>query len=297
MFDTKWNPQKSRVTLTTRIPDALSVGRAKSFYYITIGALASITQTAIKDLLDDLKREGLYRQNLKRQINEAFKRSCALINIFKKYTQETGQYQLWLDVTDSMEEQLKKDVTVLFYTTDNIMLKNNKENHRVQTMTVVAYNLCVMLHDMSIRYDEVMHDVGIFVPGLKPNKEFTDVMYGIYSSMREVADIVVKDKGSEFLKEDGMIYRALETIAMKVVDFQRAEQASVDGMAVNGIDSTGENPQDNSYMPWNDVQDNFIVSMSELLTIEEIAKRLGRSVGAVKTRMRRLKIKVKPLHI
>lgn len=70
-------------------PDRETVDHITSLYYLIIGSLATITQTAIKDLHDNLsERKDLFKHELKYRIKEAFSRSETLIGIFKKYTTE-----------------------------------------------------------------------------------------------------------------------------------------------------------------------------------------------------------------
>lgn len=79
MFDTKWNPNTSKPIIAhvpVRVPDQATIDRVTFIYYIMIGSLASVTQTSIKDLLDELrKRKDLFKHNLKFRIKEAFSRS------------------------------------------------------------------------------------------------------------------------------------------------------------------------------------------------------------------------------
>ena len=257
-----------------------------------IGSLATITQTSIKDLLDMLaKRKDLFKHKLKYRMKEAFSRSEALIAVFKKHTSTIAQYDLWLDITDSMEDDLKIDVQRIFYTTDNILLKHNVKDDKLQSQTVVAYNLTVMLHDLSQRYDEVMGKLGFGSPGMRPSKEFLLPMYGMYTSMREVAEMLITDSDAEYFKEDGAIHKALEVLALKVCDLDKIDHAADEGLKLNGVDYSGEEHQNNSFLPWNNVQINFLARNYDKMTDEELAKSLGRSVGAVKAKMRQLKLK------
>ena len=292
---TNWNPNTSRPVLANvplAIPDQRTIDRVTSIYYIMIGSLAEITQTAVKDLLDMLsQRKDLFRHKLKYYIKEAYSRSETLMATFKKYTTETSQYQLWLDITDCIEEDLKLDVQRLFYTTDNILLKHNVSEHKLQSQTLVAHNLAIMLHDMSLRYDKVMKDIGFCAPGVKPSQVFLRPMYGIYTAMREVAEIVIKDKDAEYFKENGQIYRALEILALKVCDIDRIDNMANEGLKLNGVDFDREDNQDNSFTEWSAVQINVLKRIYNKQTDEEIANILGRSVGSIKAKARQLKLK------
>lgn len=293
-----WNPNTSRRPILSGIPvavpDQRTVDRMTSLYYLMIGSLATITQTAIKDLYDELyQRKDLFKFKLKLRIKEAFSRSNQLIMTFKKYTSEISQYDLWLDITDCMEDELKNDMRNLYYVTDNILLKNNIKEHRLQTLACIAYNLSIMLHDMSQRYDDVMKDAGIGTANIKPSEMFLSPMYGMYTSMKEVAAMIITDKDAEYFKDGNQINTALQVIAMKVCDLERIEKAADEGLKLNGVDYNGEQHRNNSFTPWTGIQINFLARNYEDMTDEQLAKALGRSIGSIKAKMRQLKLKRK----
>lgn len=293
-----WNPDTSRRPILSGIPvavpDQRTVDRMTSLYYLMIGSLATITRTAIKDLYDELfQRKDLFKFKLKLRIKEAFSRSNQLIMTFKKYTSEISQYDLWLDITDCMEDELKNDMRNLYYVTDNILLKNNIKEHRLQTLACIAYNLSIMLHDMSQRYDDVMKDAGIGTANIKPSEMFLSPMYGMYTSMKEVAAMIITDKDAEYFKDGNQINTALQVIAMKVCDLERIEKAADEGLKLNGVDYNGEQHRNNSFTPWSGIQVNFLARNYEDMTDEQLAKALGRSVGSIKAKMRQLKLKRK----
>ncbi len=293
-----WNPNTSRRPVLSGIPiavpDQKTADRMTSLYYLMIGSLATITQTAIKDLYDELyQRKDLFKFKLKLRIKEAFSRSNQLIMTFKKYTSEISQYDLWLDITDCMEDELKNDVRNLYYVTDNILLKNNIKEHRLQTLACIAYNMSIMLHDMSQRYDDVMKDAGVGTANIKPSEMFLGPMYGMYTSMKEVAAMIITDKDAEYFKDGDQIYTALQVIAMKVCDLERIEKAADEGLKLNGVDYNGELHRNNSFTQWTGIQVNFLARNYEDMTDEQLAKALGRSVGSIKAKIRQLKLKRK----
>lgn len=293
MIATRWKPNESRTLIPIAVPDLSTLNRVVSLYYMMIGSLATITQTAIKDLLDVLtQRKDLYKHSLKYRIKEAYFRSEILISVFKKHTQIVSQYDLWLDITDCMEEDLKPDIQKLYYTTNNILLKHNVKEPELQSLAVVAYNLTVMLHDLSLRYGEVMSKLGFNgTSKVRPDRDFLKPMYGMYASMREVAEILITDKDAEYFKEGGLIYRALNVIALKVCNLERIDEVANRGLKINGVDYYNEDHQDNSFTEWNDVQISFLVKNHNEMTDDELAGILGRSVGAIKAKKRQLKLK------
>lgn len=144
---------------------------------------------------------------------------------------------------------------------------------------------------MCTKFDDVMSERGISSGSIRPCGEFIQSMYGMYASMREVARILIPDKDAEYFKEGGQIYRALQVVAMKVCNPERIDNAADEGLKLNGVDYHGEEHQNNAFLPWNGIQVNFLARNFDKMSDEELAKALGRSVGAVKAKMRQLKLK------
>ncbi len=78
---------------------------------------------------------------------------------------------------------------------------------------------------------------------------------------------------------------------MKVCNPERIDNAADEGLKLNGVDYHGEEHQNNAFLPWNGIQVNFLSRNFDKMSNEELAKALGRSVGAVKAKMRQLKLK------
>lgn len=295
MFDKHWTPQGGTTPVITGLlrkstPTFEEVNRAIGLYYLIMGGLATIVQASVKDLLDALsQRPDLFRQKLKLRTKEAYARSEQLIAVFRNGMHVQDQYQLWLDVTDSVEESVKRDVQVLFYTVDNLLLSHNETDHRIKAQATIAYNLTLLLHDLSARFEHIVGQQGIAVTAnLSPGETFQAPMRGMLSSMREVCDILVKD--CDF-HDSGQILAAMTVIAKKVCDLERLDQVSREGTKLSGVDMYGVNDQDNRYAPWNKVQESFLRNNYRRRSDEEMAQALGRTPGAVRARMRKLGLK------
>lgn len=74
---------------------------------------------------------------------------------------------------------------------------------------------------------------------------------------------------------------------------ERIDNAADEGLKLNGVDYHSEEHQNNAFLPWNGIQVNFLSRNFDKMSDEELAKTLGRSVGAVKAKMRQLKLKRK----
>lgn len=284
---TNWNPKKSTRPVLAGVPHytAEQMQHASSLYYVMIGSMATITQTAVKDCYDKLaERKDIFRQALKHHMKEAYSRSETLMKVFKKYTGEIELFRLWLDVTDSVEEDVKSDMVKLFYTTDNILLGAGVKDHVIKTHAIVALNMTMMLHDLSQSFCRRLLCI-------RPVSEYTVPMYGMYTSMREVCDLLKIDKEADYYKRDGMISRAMEVLALKVCNLDRLNAMSNEALKLNGIDFNREDGQDNAYTEWNDVQVGFLKNNYDKTTDEELAGMLGRTVGSIRAKARALKLK------
>ena len=101
----------------------MSIDRYCSLYYITMGSAYNIAQTAMIDAYNAIKEDKkLYRQQTKQSINKAL----AAYNTWdaKMRFVLADRYQLWLDLSDASEAELKPLVTTLYYCIDNYFLKN-----------------------------------------------------------------------------------------------------------------------------------------------------------------------------
>ena len=111
-----------------------SIDRYCSLYYITMGSAYNIAQTAMIDALGAIKEDKkLYRQKTKQSINKAL----AAYNAWdaKMRFVLADRYQLWLDLSDASEAELKPLVKTLYYCIDNYFLKNHVPKSKIITST------------------------------------------------------------------------------------------------------------------------------------------------------------------
>ena len=76
-----------------------------------VGGFASIVQTQITDTYNLIKEnKKIFRFEAKKRITEAKECSDELIDAFMHYMKECGMSQLWMDMTDNIEDELKPDI-------------------------------------------------------------------------------------------------------------------------------------------------------------------------------------------
>ncbi len=159
-MQTGWNPNFSRPVLArvpVKIPTEEQVNRFYMLFYSMIGGFASMVQTQITDTYNLIKEnKKVFRFEAKKRITEAKDCSDDLIDAFMHYMKECGMSQLWMDMTDSIEEDLKQDVQKCFYAIDNQFMKHHVNEHKMYTMLLMSELMSSMLVSSVERFAEMM---------------------------------------------------------------------------------------------------------------------------------------------
>lgn len=103
------------------------IDRCCSLYYIIIGSIYNIAQSAMIDAYTYIRRDPRYRHQTKQDINYA-------IQAYEKWDHRMRQtlgdrYQLWLDISDAIAEYIQHDVQVLLYAFDDHLMHHNIPDH------------------------------------------------------------------------------------------------------------------------------------------------------------------------
>lgn len=139
-----------------------SIDRYCSLYYITMGSAYNIAQTAMIDALGAIKEDKkLYRQQTKQSINKAL----AAYNTWdaKMRFVLADRYQLWLDLSDASEAELKPLVKTLYYCIDNYFLKN----HVPKSKIVARMEAAMVLIDVAVSLFRNLFDRSKLAPGVQ----------------------------------------------------------------------------------------------------------------------------------
>lgn len=116
----------------------LIVQQGCSLYYSIMGSIYNIVNSAMVDAMYLVRQnKKYYHHQIKRDFNMAMQCYEAW-NIKMKNQLKGKQYQLWLDVSDTVEEYVRNDVTKLTFAFDNWLLKfgepDNKLKAKLQTV-------------------------------------------------------------------------------------------------------------------------------------------------------------------
>lgn len=177
-----------------------SIDRYCSLYYITMGSAYSIAQTAMIDALGAIKEDKkLYRQKTKQSINKAL----AAYNTWdaKMRFVLADRYQLWLDLSDASEAELKPLVTTLYYCIDNYFLKNQVPKSKI----VARMEAAMVLIDVAVSlfrnlFDNVRKKIGVdlrpaFNEGnaLELQHNWNNAMQSVINTIPGMPDIDIND--------------------------------------------------------------------------------------------------------
>lgn len=271
------------------IPTDETSDRYVALYSLIVGTCARIVQSSVDELYDKVsERKDLFRHSVKFHLNQAISMADMLIKEFMEMaTLNNGDY-LWVDATSGIEHSVLGDINILFLTIDNILLKNNVKEDKIEAQTIVTYNLSVMALDFYDRFLNLANNFAVNFRCFEMEYRFGSKFHGITNSMHKIAEVLVSDLHADYLKDGGMIRRGLEVITLKISDIDKINEAAYEVLERNGVSFDGE--ADNSYLPWTAIQENMVRKYfnSGDFTIDELALMLGRSVGAIKAKAYKL---------
>lgn len=178
----------------------MSIDRYCSLYYITMGSAYNIAQTAMIDAYNAIKEDKkLYRQQTKQSINKAL----AAYNTWdaKMRFVLADRYQLWLDLSDASEAELKPLVTTLYYCIDNYFLKNKVPKSKI----IARMEAAMVLIDIAVNlfknlFDNIQKKIGkdlrpMFSDGnaLELQRNWNSAMQSVINAIPGMPDIDIND--------------------------------------------------------------------------------------------------------
>ncbi len=177
-----------------------SIDRYCSLYYITMGSAYNIAQTAMIDAYNAIKEDKkIYRQQTKQSINKAL----AAYNTWdvKMRFVLADRYQLWLDLSDASEAELKPLVTTLYYCIDNYFLKNKVPKSKI----IARMETAMVLIDIAVNlfrnlFDNIQKKIGMdlrqaFNEGnaLELQRNWNNAMQSVINAIPGMPDIDIND--------------------------------------------------------------------------------------------------------
>lgn len=140
---------------------AACIDRACSMYYVMIGGLYNAVNTQMRDAHDELaKHPKVYRQQVKRDTREAL-RCYDRWNTSMRTTLK-DRYNLWLDVSDKIDETLHPHIWKMTMAMEQYLLKMNEPDAHLKAMLQCASTLAEMTKNTITKYfGQIQQRIGI----------------------------------------------------------------------------------------------------------------------------------------
>lgn len=153
-----------------------AIDRCCSIYYVMVGAVYNIAQSAMVDAHAEVRQDPRFRHQTKQDM----KLALSAYDKWDKRMQTTlkDRYQLWLDLTDSIAEAIDKDVKVLLYAFDDHLQKHNIPDH--MKLATVELSLTVVRMARKIfedLFDNFRQTCGVDIRPLFAGGDFRDVLF------------------------------------------------------------------------------------------------------------------------
>ena len=156
----QWKPNRLKPLIAgipLKRPSQEQINKAYMLFYSMIGGFSSVVQTQITDVYNYARQDKkLFRMEAKKRLTEAKRCSDELVESFMFYMGKIGMQQIWLDLTDAIEDDIRPDIQKCFYAIDNQFLKFGIKQHKLYTLILMAEILSRMLCKSVDEFSSVM---------------------------------------------------------------------------------------------------------------------------------------------
>lgn len=303
----QWKPNRTKPFIAgvpIKRPSQDQINKAYMLFYSMIGGFASVVQTQITDVYNYARQDKkLFRMEAKKRLTEAKRCSDELVESFMFYMGKIGMQQIWLDLTDAIEEDIRPDIQKCFYALDNQFLKFGIKQHKLYTLILIAEILSRMLCKSVDEFSSVMQQ-NYGMTAFSIDSRFTMPVKGVYARIRNVMELLypVSVDNKVFADCKDKFNLGFEIIGMKVLDYHRANDALIKACLLNGVNIapdgySDESPIVNTGTPWNEAQTRAMVTGFSTTPTREMACIVGRSVYEVNKKAKELGLKKSPKYL
>ena len=303
----QWKPNRSKPLIAgipLKRPSQEQVNKAYMLFYSMIGGFASVVQTQITDVYNYARQDKkLFRMEAKKRLTESKRCSDELVESFMFYMGKIGMQQIWLDLTDAIEDDIRPDIQKCFYAIDNQFLKFGIKQHKLYTLILMAEILSRMLCKSVDEFSSVMqknYGMTAFTIG----RRFTVPVKGVYARIRNVMELLypVSIDNNVFSECKDKFNLGFEIIGLKILDYHRADEALYKACKLNGVNITPDgsdkkNQIVNTGTPWNEAQIRALTIGFPDSPTKEVAHIVGRSVYEVNKKAKELGLKKSPKYL
>ena len=266
--------------------------RYVNLYFVIVGGLANITNDMILYAIEQLKtNKKLYRQSVKFHINKAEASSRVVVSSFRQGSFEVGAMTIYDTLLVEIKNVLSYDIICQQTTISNLLLKAKTDNVYIKTAVLVALQFARLQDYLSKEIEALVNSQGF--RGNMINRTFSTQLYGAAKELEDTAYAIMPEDDVYDIFDDTIVKRSIDVIVNRITNMDYLNKASSKCVNAYNLPSSVGEEFNNAYTEWTEMQTNLLKKRYHFDTDEHIAKILGRSVGSIKAKARRLGLKRK----
>ena len=266
--------------------------RYVNLYFVIVGGLANITNDMILKAIEQLKtNKKLYRQSVKFHINKAEASSRVVVSSFRQGSFEVGAMTIYDTLLVEIKNVLSYDIICQQTTISNLLLKAKTDNVYIKTAILVALQFARLQDYLSKEIEALVNSQGF--RGNMINYSFSNQLYGTAKELEDTIYNIMSETEVCDIFDDTIVKRSIDVIVNRITNMDYLNKASSKCVNAYNLPSSVGEEFNNAYTEWTEMQTNLLKKRYHFDTDEHIAKILGRSVGSIKAKARRLGLKRK----
>ena len=266
--------------------------RYVNLYFVIVGGLANITNDMILQAIEQLKtNKKLYRQSVKFHINRAEASSRVVVSSFRQGSFEVGAMTIYDTLLVEIKNVLSYDIICQQTTISNLLLKAKADNAYIKSSILVALQFARLQDYLSKEIEALVNSQGF--RGNMINRTFSTQLYGAAKELEDTAYAIMSEDDVCDIFDDTIVIRSIDVIVNRITNMDYLNKASSKCVNAYNLPSSVGEEFNNAYTEWTEMQTNLLKKRYHFDTDEHIAKILGRSVGSIKAKARRLGLKRK----
>ena len=266
--------------------------RYVNLYFIIVGGLANITNDMILKAIEQLKtNKKLYRQSVKFHINKAEASSRVVVSSFRQGSFEVGAMTIYDTLLVEIKNVLSYDIICQQTTISNLLLKAKTDNVYIKSAILVALQFARLQDYLSKEIEALVNSQGF--RGNMINRTFSTQLYGAAKELEDTIYNIMSETEVCDIFDDTIVKRSIDVIVNRITNMDYLNKASSKCVNAYNLPSSVGEEFNNAYTEWTEMQTNLLKKRYHFDTDEHIAKILGRSVGSIKAKARRLGLKRK----
>ena len=266
--------------------------RYVNLYFIIVGGLANITNDMILKAIEQLKtNKKLYRQSVKFHINKAEASSRVVVSSFRQGSFEVGAMTIYDTLLVEIKNVLSYDIICQQTTISNLLLKAKTDNVYIKTAILTALQFARLQDYLSKEIEALVNSQGF--RGNMINYSFSNQLYGTAKELEDTLYNIMSETEVCDIFDDTIVKRSIDVIVNRITNMDYLNKASSKCVNAYNLPSSVGEEFNNAYTEWTEMQTNHLKKRYHFDTDEHIAKILGRSVGSIKAKARRLGLKRK----